>query len=199
MDTITETLQQIDSDSISHIADTLKTSISHQLSTTEGNSPFSLNSLIGYMLSGIFGLIIGVSYSMFIESKVRNFLSKTLPKLFRKKLTLDGKWEQNWFVESTSFPKENKSEVILKQRNNKVSGSFEVEDNNNIKYKYFMSGAIKNNQYIEGEWYDQYDGNTYHGTFLLSIDINMNKLTGNWIGTARGNNVKSDKWIWNKI
>lgn len=169
-----------------------------ELNVTEGNSPFSLNSFVGYIISGVVGLLIGVTYSLFIESVVRKFLSKTLPKIVRKKLTLDGLWEQNWYVNSKSFPVVNKSEIQLKQRKNRVSGNFEVVDNNQVTYRYFMRGTIKDNQYLEGEWYDTYDGNTYHGTFLLSIDINMNKLTGNWIGIAKGNNVKSDKWIWNR-
>jgi hypothetical protein len=62
-----------------------------------------------------------------------------------------------------------------------------------------MNGKIIDNRYIEGEWFDKYDGNTYHGTFLLSIDVNMNKLEGNWVGTAKFNHVKSDKWIWNRL
>ena len=123
MNMIIDALQQLVSDNILYIKDTLMYNIIGR-SSIATSSPFSLNSIIGYFISGLIGLMIGIIYSLFFESKVRRNLSRILPKIFRKKLTLDGTWEQNWFVESSSFPRENKSNVILKQRKYGIPGFY---------------------------------------------------------------------------
>jgi|GEM_PF-1991804 len=189
---MTELVIQIISDSIS-IIDSLNQDKSNPM------SPFSINSIIGYLLSGIVGLFIGITYSLFIEAEVHKFISKRLPKLLRKRKTLTARWEQNWHVTSSSFPAENKSEVNLKQRRNHVFGNFSVINNEGKQYTYYMSGKVRDDRYIEGEWYDEYQGHTYYGTFLLSIDVNMDSLKGYWVGSTKDNSVKSDRWEWKRL
>jgi hypothetical protein len=61
-----------------------------------------------------------------------------------------------------------------------------------------MDGKIEDNNYIRGEWFDLYSGNTYHGTFLLSINVNMDSMEGIWIGTSQDSKVKVGKWEWKR-
>ena len=189
-------LGKVISDTISNLPDSI-----HKVSAiteSANNSPFSTNSIIGYVCSGIIGLAIGTLYSLFIQEYTQNFLIKLIPSLFRKLRTLNGMWIQTWTVDGNSYPKENSSEFKLKQRWNKIYGSFSVTDNNGIVNTYILKGKIIDNRYIQGLWYDKFQGYTYHGTFLLSIGVNMNYLEGKWIGTARHNEVKSDSRKWER-
>ena len=155
--------------SVNRSIDTI-TNVAPSIPIDHASSPFTINAFIGCVISGFIGLIIGNIYSLFFQEKIQKFLSKVLPLLFRRKKSLSGKWNQNWHVISDSFPNENNSEVHLKEKRNRVSGYFTVKDNDGEEYTYYMNGKIIDNRYIEGEWFDKYDGNTYHGGYNGDAD-----------------------------
>jgi len=59
-----------------------------------------------------------------------------------------------------------------------------------------MLGKVDKDQVITGIWRDIEQGNRYHGSFQIYIDINELTMSGYWTGLSKEKNIKSDKWEW---
>lgn len=155
--------------------------------------------VVGYILSALICIFLGYFLNPLMEPLVTKLFSKINSIIFRKNKKLKGKWKHVWHVDSARFPKANPADVTLKQFGNRVSSKYKVYDIEGKEYTYAMRGKIDSNNYVSGEWYDVYAGNTYHGTFMLFIDVNMDSMVGTWIGKSQDNKVKSGKWEWKRV
>ena len=164
----------------------------------ETNPYFGFWPIVSYFLAAIIGVVIGVIFSPMIENFITWILSKTFLKyFFRKKKTIDGIWTHDWYVDSARFDTINTSKnVRLKKIGRKVFAKYNVTDKSGEVYTYIMNGKIDSDNYITGDWYDINAGNTYYGTFQLHININVNSMSGFWIGKSQDQKVKSGKWEW---
>ncbi|MBP9152328.1 MAG: hypothetical protein KBF73_08605 [Flavobacteriales bacterium] len=152
-----------------------------------------------YLGTAIIGILLGIILTPLFESKIHKFLSKINTALFRQTKQLGGIWTHHWHVESSRFPEVNTTTAMtLKQVGKHISARYVISNNSGDEFTYIMDGKIENNTFVSGAWYDLYNGNTYHGTFLLHIDINMNSMKGIWVGTSQDTKVKSGEWIWER-
>ena len=162
------------------------------------NSVFGFWPIISYIVSAIICIFLGYIFNALIGAILSKLFSRFNSIFYRKNKKLSGAWTHIWHVDSTRFPKENTATLKLNQYRNIISANYKVKDVNGAEYTYAMKGKIDSDSYISGEWYDVYAGNTYHGTFMLYIDVNMDSMTGIWIGKSQDNKVKSGKWEWKR-
>ena len=173
--------------------DTVKT-VSSNYSSIIGVWPF-----MGYFISALICILLGSILSPIIDPFTNKFYAWINSAIFRKSKKLSGQWTHNWHVVSKRFPPENITKnVTIKQFGNRISAKYIVSDINGKEYTYFIKGIIEDNNFVRGEWFDLFSGKTYNGTFLLSIDVNMDRMEGLWIGTSEESKVKDGKWEWTR-
>jgi hypothetical protein len=159
---------------------------------------FSFLAIISYLVAAIIGVIVTLIFSPFFESIATYIAAKTFLRfIFRRKKGIGGIWNHDWFVDSARFDSVNKSQnVKLKKIGNKVFAKYRVTAKDKKVYTYIMNGVIDGDNYITGKWYDLNAGNTYHGAFQLHINVNMDSMSGYWIGKSQDQKVKSGRWEW---
>ncbi|MFN8323854.1 MAG: hypothetical protein U0T74_14415 [Chitinophagales bacterium] len=154
-----------------------------------------------YSIGMIFiGMAIRAAFSDFFQRKIESFIVDVLSIVWwRKSLSLSGSWSHIWHVQSNSFKPINNCEVTLTQWGRSIKGCYKVTDKAGKEFTYCIKGAIENNIYFKGIWYDSMKGNVYQGSFILRIHTNMNHMEGMWMGNSNDSDVKCDKWVWDRM
>lgn len=145
-------------------------------------------------LLGIFTSIILKAFNPAIEDGIHKWIVVILGKgKPNTKLSLKGNWVSRWYVQSNNYPPiiEDKNATI-RQFGDSIVGATHIGN-----FKCIITGKIKQNHYITGEWRDDYGGG-YFGTFQFIIDPSTGNFSGKWVGFSRNGTVKSGNWEWKR-
>lgn len=70
-----------------------------------------------------------------------------------------------------------------------------VEENKPLRIR----GDLVDNRYLTGVWFHPNRRARFHGSFQLLVDLNGNKMSGNWTGYSEiKNKIDSGSWIFYK-
>jgi hypothetical protein len=150
------------------------------------------------VLLALFGALVGFLLALIAQPVLQPRVDGLLAKLpfsiaIRRKRSIAGQWKQTWFAESTNYPRENTSEILLRQVGGSVSGALVAQGRT-----YRVEGNVEGD-YFTGVWRDSEAGHTYHGAFQVRIYPNANHMDGTWIGYRTNGEIQSNRWEWNRV
>ena len=109
-------------------------------------------------------------------------------------ISLSGKWDQKWTVESSRYPPENSALAEVTQIGSHLKAISTIENR-----PFIVRGQIQRGNVVTGTWFDREQGATYFGAFQLIIDPVPDRMLGKWIGFSKDNTVKQGKWEWTRL
>ena len=155
------------------------------------------------VLATFISLMLTAIFFPFIEDYVQSIYVSRLDFLgIRSGSNIAGKWSHTWYVSSNEFESSNSSsnsEVLVRQFGRRVFATYDARTSNGKLYTYQLIGKVDKDRYLTGVWRDSRKGNFYHGAFQLAIKVNMETMTGSWIGFSKDGNVKSGAWEWERL
>lgn len=149
----------------------------------------------GAFWGAVISLILTLIFVPILQDPITDFLVERLsiPFGMRKSEKLSGKWNQDWQVDGTSEKVLHQdTEMRLNQLGKSLVGSFKFGDRT-----YKIRARIADNIYISGIWFDEKNGQVYHGSFQARIEVNNNEINGKWVGFSRSHNkINTGDWRW---
>ncbi|OOQ57977.1 hypothetical protein [Mucilaginibacter pedocola] len=152
-----------------------------------------LNGSLVFLIVFVIKILLDFNLAKFI---VKYFFWLPLRNYFRTKpLKINGKWEENWSLNTSDNFKEKvqrHSHPTVKQFDKYCYAEFIANGKT-----YGVFGKVVNDSFV-GEWFDLNDPIGYFGAFHLLI-IDATKMKGKWIGHSKTlHGIREGDWEWQK-
>lgn len=85
-------------------------------------------------------------------------------------------------------------EVHLKREGDCFVGS----SRNNGVHRYRIRAEVKHGHWLVGTWVSELKTKAYAGALLLHIPPGGDTMRGRWVGSAKGDKIKSGNWLWSR-